>query len=67
MVQIEENKEKLGIDFYSISRTSMDEVFLNIVGNANVIEEGYQLSQEESRKKPVSRWRRRKGKKTDRA
>ncbi|KAK6508089.1 hypothetical protein TWF506_010193 [Arthrobotrys conoides] len=62
---LEENKESLGIDFYSISRTSMDEVFLNIVGNANVIEEGYQLEQEESRKKSVSRWRRRKGRKTD--
>ncbi|KAF3078410.1 hypothetical protein TWF569_000687 [Orbilia oligospora] len=62
---LEENKENLGIDFYSISRTSMDEVFLNIVGNANVIEEGYQLEQEESRKKPTVRWRGRKGKKTD--
>lgn len=62
---LEGNKEKLGIDFYSISRTSMDEVFLNIVGNANVVEEGYQLEQEGSRKKPVSKWRRRKAKKTD--
>ncbi|KAF3942382.1 hypothetical protein ABW19_dt0205534 [Dactylella cylindrospora] len=53
---LEDNKETLGIDFYSISRTSMDEVFLNIVGKANVIEEGYHLDAEDTRKKS-SRWR----------
>ncbi|EPS40521.1 hypothetical protein H072_5599 [Dactylellina haptotyla CBS 200.50] len=58
---LEDNKESLGIDFYSISRTSMDEVFLNIVGKANVIEEGYQANAEETRK-PTIRWRRRKAK-----
>ncbi|KAJ6262092.1 hypothetical protein Dda_2897 [Drechslerella dactyloides] len=58
---LEDNKEKLGIDFYSISRTSMDEVFLNIVGKANVIEEGYHMDMEETRKKS-SRWRRIKNK-----
>ncbi|KAF3905176.1 hypothetical protein AA313_de0204296 [Arthrobotrys entomopaga] len=59
---LEDNKERLDIDFYSISRTSMDEVFLNIVGKANVIEEGYLVDAEETRKS-TSRWRRRKGKK----
>ncbi|KAF3911216.1 hypothetical protein ABW20_dc0102971 [Dactylellina cionopaga] len=58
---LEDNKEKLGIEFYSISRTSMDEVFLTIVGAANVIEEGYQIEAEETRK-ASTRWRR-KGKK----
>ncbi|KAF3918085.1 hypothetical protein ABW21_db0207115 [Orbilia brochopaga] len=54
---LEDNKERLGIDCYSIRRLSMDEVFLNIVGKANVIEEGYHADLEETRKKP-SRWRR---------
>jgi ATP-binding cassette, subfamily A (ABC1), member 3 len=57
---LEENKDKLGIDFYSISRTSMDEVFLNIVGNANVLEEGYEeeILEKEVGSKNRGLWRR---------
>ena len=41
LIALEENKHKLGIEHYSISPTTLDQVFLTIVGRHNVQEEGY--------------------------
>ncbi|RYP78661.1 hypothetical protein DL771_000328 [Monosporascus sp. 5C6A] len=41
LIALEEHKEKLGIEHYSISPTTLDQVFLTIVGQHNVQEEGY--------------------------
>ncbi|KAF2188242.1 P-loop containing nucleoside triphosphate hydrolase protein [Zopfia rhizophila CBS 207.26] len=38
-VQLEENKEKLGLEFYSVSPSTFDEVFLRVVEKHNVGEE----------------------------
>ncbi|KAK7931416.1 ABC transporter A family member 3 [Apiospora marii] len=51
IVQLEEQKESLGIEHYSVSPTTLDQVFLTIVGQHNVKEEGH----EETKKK--SWWR----------
>ncbi|OLN95975.1 ABC transporter A family member 2 [Colletotrichum chlorophyti] len=40
-VLLEENKENLGISHFSASPTTLDQVFLSIVGRHNVEEEGY--------------------------
>lgn len=37
---LEQHKEDLGIAYYSVSQTSLDQVFLTIVGQHNVQEEG---------------------------
>ncbi|KIV93068.1 hypothetical protein PV10_04313 [Exophiala mesophila] len=37
---LEKNKEDLQIEYYSVSRATLDQVFLNIVGKHNVEEEG---------------------------
>ena len=37
---LEENKDTIGLQFYSIRATTMDEVFLNVVKENNVREEG---------------------------
>ncbi len=39
--QLEENKDKLGFEYYSVSQATLDQVFLNIVSKHNVIEENY--------------------------
>ena len=41
LIVLEENKQKLGIEHYSITPTTLDQVFLTIVGRHNVQEEGY--------------------------
>ncbi|KAG9251252.1 uncharacterized protein F5Z01DRAFT_287683 [Emericellopsis atlantica] len=41
VVLLEENKAMLGIGHYSVSPTTLDQVFLSIVGQHNVKEEGY--------------------------
>lgn len=51
IVRLEEQKESLGIEHYSVSPTTLDQVFLTIVGQHNVKEEGH----EETKKK--SWWR----------
>lgn len=40
--QLEEGKEKLGMEFYAISQATLDQVFLSIVQKHNVEEENYQ-------------------------
>ena len=39
--QLEENKETLGFEYYSISQATLDQVFLTIVNKHNVVEENY--------------------------
>ncbi|KAL0934185.1 ABC transporter [Colletotrichum truncatum] len=53
-VMLEEQREVLGIMHYSVSPTTLDQVFLTIVGKHNVKEEGYK----ESEKKPWWKFRR---------
>ncbi|EKJ70837.1 hypothetical protein FPSE_08989 [Fusarium pseudograminearum CS3096] len=50
VVLLEENKQKLGVGHYSVSPTTLDQVFLSIVGQHNVKEEN-------SEEKTVSIWR----------
>ncbi|KAL6361883.1 hypothetical protein LRP88_05363 [Fusarium phalaenopsidis] len=50
VVLLEENKEQLGVGHYSVSPTTLDQVFLTIVGRHNVKEEN-------SEEKPESFWR----------
>jgi ABC-type multidrug transport system ATPase subunit len=38
---LEANKEVLGLEYYSVSRTTLDQVFLKIVGQHQIEEEGY--------------------------
>ena len=52
VVLLEEHKSSIGVEHYSVSPTTLDQVFLTIVGNHNVKEENY----EEKKKKPW--WRR---------
>jgi len=40
--KFETHKKDLGIMYYNISQTSLEEVFLNIVGKSEAIEEGYE-------------------------
>ncbi|KAK3295138.1 uncharacterized protein B0H64DRAFT_323738 [Chaetomium fimeti] len=53
VVLLEENREALGIEHYSVSPTTLDQVFLTVVGAHNVKEEGYQ---EETKKKAWWQW-----------
>ncbi|PWW78500.1 P-loop containing nucleoside triphosphate hydrolase protein [Tuber magnatum] len=46
---LEEAKETLGLEYYSVSQTTLDQVFLTIVGNANVAEEGYEAKEKKKR------------------
>lgn len=49
---LEENKEKLGLEYYSVAQTSLEDIFLKIVSEANIAEEGYtQGSKAEKKKK----------------
>jgi ABC-type multidrug transport system ATPase subunit len=51
--QLEENKEDLGLQYYSVSQTTLDQVFLMIVGRHNVEEE---MSGPVKTKRSVWRW-----------
>ena len=42
VVLLEENREALGVEHYSVSPTTLDQVFLTVVGRHNVREEGYE-------------------------
>ncbi|CAK7231169.1 hypothetical protein SBRCBS47491_007839 [Sporothrix bragantina] len=46
VVMLDEQRDALGIDHYSVSPTTLDQVFLEIVGRHNVQEEGYQREEE---------------------
>jgi len=45
VVLLEEHREALGIAHYSVSPTTLDQVFLEVVGRHNVREEGYEAQQ----------------------
>lgn len=38
---LEDNREAIGLEFYSVGATTLDQVFLNVVQENNVLEEGY--------------------------
>jgi len=38
---LENNREEIGLEFYSVGATTLDQVFLNVVQENNVQEEGY--------------------------
>jgi hypothetical protein len=46
VVLLEENREMLGVEHYSVSPTTLDQVFLTVVGRHNVKEEGYEQKAE---------------------
>lgn len=48
VVLLEEKKEDLGVQHYSVSPTTLDQVFLTIVGRHNVQEEGYKTENKTS-------------------
>ncbi|KAK9448257.1 uncharacterized protein V1518DRAFT_384962 [Limtongia smithiae] len=39
---IEDGKEEMGVIYYAVSQASLEQVFLRIVGDHNVVEEGYE-------------------------
>ena len=43
--QLEANKEKLGLEYYSVSQATLDQVFLSIITKHNVMEENYAKAQ----------------------
>ncbi|KZL87792.1 abc transporter [Colletotrichum incanum] len=47
-VMLEEQREYLGINHFSVSPTTLDQVFLTIVGKHNVQEEGYKVPETKS-------------------
>ncbi|KAK2013865.1 ABC transporter [Colletotrichum eremochloae] len=47
-VMLEEQKEYLGINHFSVSPTTLDQVFLAIVGKHNIQEEGYKVPEKKS-------------------
>ncbi|TPX07074.1 uncharacterized protein E0L32_010969 [Thyridium curvatum] len=51
VVLLEEERERLGVEHYSVSPTTLDQVFLTVVGRHNVVEEGYQAAHEGEDKK----------------
>ncbi|KAK7942834.1 ABC transporter [Apiospora aurea] len=48
IIMLEEQKESLGIEHYSVSPTTLDQVFLTIVGKHNVKEEGHEETKQKS-------------------
>lgn len=45
VVLLEENKEALGVEHFSVSPTTLDQVFLTVVGRHGVREEGYEVKE----------------------
>ncbi|KAL2873688.1 hypothetical protein SGCOL_011172 [Colletotrichum sp. CLE4] len=56
IVMLEENKDVLGIEHHSVSPATLNDVFLSIVGQHDVQEEGYGTAATESGKKKIN-WR----------
>jgi ABC-type multidrug transport system ATPase subunit len=50
VVLLEENREYLGVEHYSVSPTTLDQVFLTVVGRHNVREEGYHEEKKEKKR-----------------
>ncbi|KAK3956806.1 hypothetical protein QBC32DRAFT_226994 [Pseudoneurospora amorphoporcata] len=51
VVLLEEQRERLGVEHFSVSPTTLDQVFLEVVGRHDVREEGYATEGEEKPKK----------------
>jgi ABC-type multidrug transport system ATPase subunit len=51
VVLLEENREYLGVEHYSVSPTTLDQVFLTVVGRHNVREEGYENKEGKKKKR----------------
>jgi ABC-type multidrug transport system ATPase subunit len=49
VVLLEENREVLGIEHYSVSPTTLDQVFLAVVGKHGIQEEGYEVKEKKKR------------------
>ena len=49
---LEENKDAMGLKFYSVGATTLDQVFLTVITDDNVVEEGYGVTDG----KKVQRW-----------
>ena len=48
--RLEQEKEQLNIEYYSVSQTTLDQVFLSIVGKHEIEEEGEKKERERLRK-----------------
>jgi len=48
----EENKDAMGLKFYSVGPTTLDQVFLIVVTGNNVVEEGHSVTDG----KKMQRW-----------
>ncbi|KAI9759633.1 MAG: hypothetical protein M4579_002201 [Chaenotheca gracillima] len=46
---LESHKESLGLEYYSVSQTTLDQVFLTIVGKHNIEEENYGVKEKKRR------------------
>lgn len=58
LVLLETNKERMGVDHYSVSPTTLNDVFLAVVGQHQVQEEGYSANdQSRAAKKRNVPWR----------
>lgn len=55
VVLLEEQREELGVEHFSVSPTTLDQVFLEVVGRHNVREEGY-AAPDEGKKRGLKRW-----------
>ncbi|OAA50468.1 ABC transporter-like protein [Metarhizium rileyi] len=56
LVMLEERKHALGIAHYSVTPTTLNEVFLTIVGRHDVLEEGYKEEKKPWYKKHIWEW-----------
>jgi len=48
---LEENKGRLGLGYYGVAQTRLEDIFLKIVAEANVVEEGYAAKDKKKKKK----------------
>jgi ABC-type multidrug transport system ATPase subunit len=49
VVLLEENRAALGVEHFSVSPTTLDQVFLTVVGQHNIKEEGYENKEEKKK------------------
>ena len=47
--QLENSKQDLGFEYYSVAQTTLEDVFLTIVAKHNVEEENYRINKSQSR------------------
>ena len=54
--KLEQSKQEIGFEYYSVSQTTLDQVFLSIVGKHNVQEENYVATHQKEAKERKRRW-----------